>query len=323
MTKEEFKVAFNEVIGERALAPIPNQGVSLWSEAQIKVLKRLWNEARSTSEMPELLVNAFNTKLLDGYKEHEVLWPQIFDYITITKKDVDLPGLKGIHVFEVSSGEEKKFIGPCPGEATLTPKKYVSMIPFTEEMLDDSEIDLMGWTLRMMGHRHKQKEDEIAFGAVTTRGGSMNANTSTGLNAAALEAGMAILLNRTITCQGYTERDPITANFLLVDPTHLMQAKELINTSLTVVPNIAATATTTGGTNVFQNILNIIVTPHIDSTYYYMGMAKVFGGALFCRRKPVTVQNWADMLRDVENVKAKCRFTADIVEPDKFVRTAY
>ena len=209
MTKQEFKVAFNEVLTEKALAPIPNQGVSLWNEAQIKVLKRLWREARSTSEMPELLVNAFNTKLLDGYKEHTVLWPQIFDYMTITKKDVDLPGLKGIHVWEISSGEEKKFIGPCPGEATLEPKKYVSMIPFTEEMLDDCEMDLMGWTLRMMGHRHKQKEDEIAFGQVTTRGGRMNANTSTGLNAAALEAAIAIFMNRTISCQGYDERDPI------------------------------------------------------------------------------------------------------------------
>ena len=222
MTKQEIKIAFNEFLMERSLAPIANQGISMWSEAQVRVLRknfRHWQAARSTSEMPELLVNAFNTKLLDGYKEHINLWPQIFDYITITKKDVDLPGLKGIHVWEISSGEEKKFIGPCPGEATLTPKKYVSMIPFTEEMLDDCEIDLMGWTLRMVGHRHKQKEDEIAFAAVTTRGGSMNANTSTGLNPAALEAGMAILLNRTITCQSYTERDPITANFLLVDPT--------------------------------------------------------------------------------------------------------
>lgn len=212
MTKQEFKVAFNEVLMEQALAPIPNQGVSLWSEKQVKVLSKIfkpWYEARSRSEMPELLRTAFDTKLLDGYKEHVNLWPQVFDYMTITKKDVDLPGLKGIHVWEISSGEEKKFIGPCPGEATLTPKKYVSMIPFTEEMLDDCEIDLMGWTLRMIGHRHKQKEDEIAFGAVTTRGGSMNANTGTGLNPAALEAGMAILLNRTVTCQGYTERDLI------------------------------------------------------------------------------------------------------------------
>jgi len=323
MTKQEFKLAFNEVLTDSILnQDLPERGVSGWSEVQKRVVKKLIREAQTRSELSELLRTEFSTKLLDGYIEHKVLWPQVFDLINITKKDVDLPGLKGIHVWEISSGEEKKFIGPTSGEATLEPKKYACLLGFTEEMLEDCEIDLMGWCLRMVGHRFKQKEDEIAFTAFTTRGGSMNANTTTTLSAAALQSALAILMNRTVTSQGYTERDPITPDTLIVDPTHLYTARELIHTTLTVTANLGGT-TAAGGTNVLQNVLNIVVTPYIDDDYYYIGKAKVFGGALFCRRKQLEVKNWEDLLRDTENVRAKARWTADIVEPNKWVRTAY
>jgi len=326
MTKQEFKVMLNEVaIEKNRNDQLPLEGVSGWTEAQSKVIRKYlkpWVETQTRSELPELLRTEFSTKLLDGYTEHTALWPQVFDYMTITKKDVDLPGLKGIHFWEISSGEEKKFIGPTSGEATLEPKKYACLLGFSDEMIEDCEIDLIGWCIRMVGHRAKQKEDEIAFGSLTTRGGNMNANATTTLSAAALQAAIGTLLNRTITSQGYTERDPITPDTIVVDPTHLYTAMELINTTLTVAANIGGTVAP-GGTNVLQNVLNIVVTPYIDSTYYYIGKAKVFGGALFCRRKPLTVKSWEDLLRDTQNKNAHMRFTADIVEPDKWVRTAY
>jgi len=130
------------------------------------------------------------------------------------------------------------------------------------------------------------------------------------------------LANRTVTSGGYAERDPVTADTIVVDPTHLFTARELVNTTLTVAANLAA-ANAPGGSNVFQNVLNVVVTPYIDSTYYYIGKARIFGGALFCRRQEVTVTNWNDMLRDVENVKSKARYSADVVEPDKWCATAY
>lgn len=326
MEKEEFKLAFNEVLTERALRQeLPDRGVSGWNEAQIKVIRKNlkpWVETQTRSELPELLRTEFSTKLLDGYTEHVALWPQVFDYLPITKKDIDLPGLKGIHFWEIASGEEKKFIGPRSGKATLEPKKYACLMGFSDEMIEDCEIDLIGWCIRMVGHRAKQKEDEIAFGAFTTRGASMNANTTTGLSAAALESAIGILLNRTITAQNYTERDPITPDVLIIDPTHIFRARELIQATLTVAANIAGT-TAAGGTNVFQNVLNTVVSPYIDSTYYYIGKAKVFGGAIFCRRKELTVKSWEDLLRDTQNRNAFMRFTADVCEPDKWCRTAY
>ena len=323
MNKQEVKVALNEALAEIALKQkLPDRGVSGWNEAQRKVIKKLLYEARTRSEMPELLRTEFDAKLLDGYTEHTALWPQVFDLITTTKKEVELPGLKGIHVWKTESGEEKKFTGPISGKAVLAPDKYECLVGFTEEMIEDSEIDIMGWTLRMVGHRFKQKEDEVAFGAFTTRRSSMNSNTTTGLNAAALESAIAILLNRTVTAGGRTERDPIAPDVILVDPTHLYQARELINTSLTVTANISGTVAA-GGTNVFQNVLNIITSPYIDSDYYYIGKAKVGGGAIFCRRSQLGVKNWEDLLRDTENVRAKARFTADIAEPDKWVATSY
>ncbi len=300
-------------------------GASGWNEAQVKSLEKTlieWKEARSRSEMPEILRTAFNTRILEGYDEHRVLWPLVFDKITITKKDVDLPNLKGIHIWEVSDSEEKGFSGPQSGKATMVPKKYVGMVPFSEEMLDDAEIDLMGWTLRILGHRHKQKEDDISFASMTARGGAMTANTGTTLSASSLQSALALLANRTVTSGGYAERDPVTADTLIVDPGNLFTARELVNTTLTVAANLAG-ANAPGGSNVFQNVLNIISTPYIDSDYFYIGKARVFGGAIFCRRQEVTVTNWNDMLRDVENVKSKARYSADVVEPDKFVRTAY
>jgi len=326
LDKKEFKLALNEVLTEQALhQQLPEKGVSGWNEAQKKVVVKYfkpWYEARTRSEMPEILRTEFNTKLLDGYTEHVALWPQVFDMITTTKKQVELPGLKGIHVWKIISGEEKKFTGPISGKAVMEPDKYACLLGFTEEMLEDCEVDIMGWCLRMVGHRFKQKEDEVAFGSFTTRGGNMNQNTNTGLTAVALQSAIGALLNRTITANGRTERDPITPDTIIVDPTHLYTARELLNTTLTVAANLAG-ANAPGGSNVFQNILNIVCTPYIDSDYYYIGKAKVFGGAIFCRRTQLEVKNWQDLLNDTENTRAKARFTADVVEPDKWVRTAY
>ncbi len=329
MTKEErtekFDAFVDSYLTQADYFSDKVNGVSGWNEAQVKVLEEKfvdWREARGQSEFPELLITAFNTRILEGYTEHQVLWPLVFDQINITKKDVDLPSLKGIHIYEVADGEEKKFSAPTSGEANLKPKKYVGMVPFTDEMIDDAEIDLMGWTLRMLGHRHKQKEDEISFTTFATRGGNMTTNTIAGLNAAALESAMAILANRTQTSSGRAERDPVVADVLICDPTKLFQARELVNTSLTVVNNIGGTIAA-GGSNIFQNVLNIISTPYTDTSYYYIGKARMFGGALFCRRQQIIVTNWADMERDLTNVKSKARYTADIVEPSRWVRTPY
>jgi len=293
-----------------------------WTEAQCEVIEKLIMEARTTSELPELLRTAFSTKLLDGYEEHIALWPQVFDVITMTKGNtIDIPGLKGIHVYEAVSGEEKDFTGPIGGEAKMAPRKYECLIGFTEEMLEDAEVDVMGWCLRKIGHRFKQKEDEIAFTALTTRGGSMAAGAG-GLTAAGLQAAYAALLNRTVTAGGRTEREPITPDTIVVDPTHLYTTRELINTTLTVAVNTAA-GTGNAGSNVFQNILNIVCSPYIDDDYYYVGKAKTDGGAIFLRRLELQIKNWEDLLRDTENVRAKARFDADILEPDKWCRTAY
>jgi len=326
LNKQEFKLAINEVLTDKVLNQrLPEKGISDWTETQKKVVAKNfkpWYEARTRSEMPEILRTEFNTKLLDGYIEHVALWPQVFDMITTTKKQVELPGLKGIHVWEIISGEEKKFTGPVSGKAVMEPKKYACLLGFTEEMLEDCEVDIMGWCLRIVGHRFKQKEDEAAFGAFTTRGGSMTANTGTGLSAPSLQTAIGLLLNRTITANARTEKDPITPDTIIIDPTHLYTARELIQTTLTVAANLAG-ANAPGGTNIFQNVLNIVCTPYIDSDYYYIGKAKVFGGAIFCRRTNLEVKNWQDLLNDTENTRAKARFVADVVEPDKFVRTAY
>ncbi len=321
IVEKEIKIQEAEAMTEVRVAA----GGSGWTEAQGQYLKEsflTWKEARTQSELPEILRTAFNTRILEGYGEHQTLWPMVFDQIRITKKDVDLPNLKGIHIYQVDDAEEKHFSAPQSGKATMEPAKYVGMVPFSQEMIDDAEIDLMGWTLRILGHRHKQNEDFVSFATFAARGTTMNTNTTTGMNAAALESAMAILANRTVTSGGYTERDPVVADVLLCDPTRLFQAREIIRTSLTVVNNIGGTIAA-GGTNVFQNLLNIVATPYTDTDYYYIGKARIWGGALFCRRQDVTVDNWEDMLRDVQNVKAKQRFSADIVEPDKWVRTAY
>ncbi len=319
--EKEIKIQPKETFSEVKVAA----GGSGWNEAQAGVLIKKfieWKEARTGTELPEILRTAFNTRILEGYDEHQTLWPLVFDQINITAKDVDLPNLKGIHIYEVTDSEEKHFSAPQSGKAVMEPKKYVGMVPFSQEMIDDAEIDLMGWTLRILGHRHKQNEDYISFATFNTRGGSMSTNATTGLNAAALEAALATLSNRTVTSGGYAERDPIVADVLICDPTRLFQARELVNTSLTVVNNIGGTIAA-GGSNIFQNVLNIIATPYTDTTYYYIGKARIFGGALFCRRQELMVDNWEDMLRDVQNVKAKQRFISDIIEPDKWCRTAY
>ncbi len=324
---EKVKVKEKEIkIQKEAFSEVKvAAGGSGWNEAQSQVLKEsfvVWKEARTQSELPEILRTAFNTRILEGYDEHMTLWPLVFDQIRITGKDVDLPNLKGIHIYQVDDSEEKHFSGPQSGEAKMEPLKYVGMVPFSQEMIDDAEIDLMGWTLRILGHRHKQNEDFIAFARFAARGALMSTNTTTGLNAAALESALAILANRTVTSGGRAERDPLVADVLICDPTRLFQARELINTSLTVVNNIGGTIAA-GGTNIFQNLLNVVSTPYTDTSYYYIGKAKIWGGAMFCRRQDITVDNWEDMLRDVQNVKAKTRFSADVIEPSKWVRTAY
>jgi len=330
MDKQEIKVVINEALAEQAMRQHQEfmseqagaAGVSLWTEEQIEVITRLVKEARTQSELPELLSNEFNTILLDGYKEHMTLWPQIFSLVNTVKKEVEFPGLVGINVVETSSGEEKHFTGPCSGEAHIKPLKYACLVGFTEEMLDDCEVDLMGWTLRKIGHKFKQKEDEIAFGRFTARGGAMGTNTNTGLNAAAIQEAMGDLMNRTVTCNQRSERDPVAADTIVIDPLHLMQARELLNASLTVVPNVAAQQMA-GGTNIFQNILNIVVTPYVDTTYFYVGKAGIGGGTIFVRRGALVVRNWTDLLREAENVKASSRFYPDIAEPTKWQRVAY
>jgi len=311
--------------------PSLRAGSSAWNEAKIRVLGRQLQEARVSSEVPELFRTAFNTKLLDGYTEHMAIWNQIFDLVTLNKgKAVDFPGLKGIHVYKAGTqtspsgetGREVRHTGPASGEAKMEVDKYECICGFDEDMLDDIEVDMMGWCLRMVGNRFKQKEDYVAFAAMTARGANMTANAGTTLSAAALESGLAALLNRTVTTGGRAELDPITPDYLVVDPTHSFQAKELINTTLTVAANIAA-ANAPGGSNVFQNLLNVIVTPYIDTTYYYIGLAGTFGGSIFLRRLVLQIKSWEDLLRDTENFRAKARFAADIVEPDKLCRTAY
>ncbi len=319
----------DKVMSTKDMNEALSRGTSGWNEAQIRVLQRLLTEARVTSEVPELLRTAFNTKLLDGYAEYTAMWPRVFDTLTLTKgKAVDLPGLKGIHIYKSGAqasgetGREVRHTGPVSGEAKMEVDKYECIVGFDEDMLEDIEVDLMGWFLRMVGHRFKQKEDYVAFASVTTRGGSMTANTATGLTAASIASAIALEMNRTYTANNYTEREPIAPDTIIVDPTHLYTAQEILNTTLTVTTNMAGT-TAAGGSNVFQNILNIVSTPYIDSDYYYIGKARTFGGCLFLRRLMLQIKNWEDLLRDTENTRAKARFDADVVEPDKWVRTAY
>ena len=294
-----------------------------WGESQKRVIRKLIKESITTSEVPELLRTAFNTKLLDGYTEHVALWPQVFDQIVLTKgKAVDLPNLKGIHVYEKTPGAENDFTSPTSGEAKMQSRTFECLLGFDEDALEDAEVDLMGWCLRMVGHRFKQKEDYQAFSAFGTRQAAMNTIVNTGLNATAIAEALAVLMNRTVTANSRAEREPITADVLICDPTHLLAAKEILDTSLTVVNNTAGTMAA-GGSNVFENILGLIVSPYIGTDYYYIGKRKIFGGSLFMRRKILSVKNWEDLLRDSKNVRAKARFDADIVEPDKWVSIAY
>jgi len=310
-------------------------GVSGWTEEQIEVLQRMhdkmMSEARTSQEVPELYRTAFNTKLIEAYEEYAVDWPKIYDLITLTKgKQVDMPVIKGIHVRTSGAqssgrtGREIGFTGPVTGEAKIEVKKYDCGLGFDTDMLEDIEVDLMGWCLRQVGRRFKMKEDEVAFAAITARGGNMTANTLTGLNPAAIERALALLANRTVTTGGRAENEPVVPDTILVDPTHLYQAREILRTTLTVVQPISGGTTGasgSGGTNVFQSALSIVNTPFIDSTYYYIGKAKE--GTVFVRRQALTIANWEDLLRDATLVRAKTRFDADCVEPSKWLRTAY
>lgn len=301
------------------------------------------------SEGAALFTTSLNKILIAKYNTFPSVHKIIMKTVTLGDgqgSDVKFPDLNGINPAYVPELSEIPFANMDITSTTVMADKYAIRAGISQEMIDDNETQLLSWTMGMIGTKMAETEDEEAIKAlhtycatgaavdtsVPTYKGRYNrgvyhltGTTTNGLSATALDwevivnTAMNALQSQTITLLGETYRYPVMANMLFLHTSKAIGARKVLATpTVTVMSGVGAPGgggTYGGGTkaNLYNGLLTVVASPFCPNrTAWIFDVNR--GSMVFLQRKSPAIDKNANWAFDAQEVRARSRFRAAVIE---------
>ena len=300
------------------------------------------------SEGSALLTVSLNKVLIDKYNSFPSVHGRIMKTVTLGDgqgSDIKFPDLNGINPAYVPELSEIPFANQDITSTTVEPDKFAIRAGISQEMIDDNEVNLLGWTMGTIGTKMAETEDEEAIKALHTYCGAAAAvDTSlvtykgrynrgvyhlTGtctntFSATALDwedivnTGMNVMQSQTISLLGDTYRYPVMIDTLFIHTSKAIGAKKVLASSqIIVLSGIGAPGgggtMVGGGKNFYNGILNVVESPFCPTRTAYALDSKR-GSVVFVQRKKPALDKNANWAFDAQEVRARSRFRAAVIE---------
>ena len=290
-----------------------------------------------------LFTQAINQLLIAG-GQPELPDPvtQLFETVSLAgRRDINFPNIRGWQNDRVGELTEFRFGSTDFTSVTVTPRKFGGRLGFSREMVDDNEVNLMGWIAKDVGRMvRRQKVEECikcisvnSTGPVTTTaiigstqqgdayavGGYTNFISATALPWENI-IGLAqqLLISQTYTIQGRTLRFPVVPNFIAANPHHRLSIQKVLNNSITVVGtgvgvNLGAQGNNVAGGNIFAGALPIqVFDPMIPTAQAFIGEAR--RGTVLAERDPLQVDEQDNFGFDAHEIRWRERYIPALIE---------
>ena len=300
-------------------------------------------EYLSRSEGPQLFSTALNDLLLQGaMPELPDSWQQLYSEITIQRRDINFPSIDGGTVDLVPELGEFKSNTIAFSSVTVTPQKFGRILPFSREMADDNEVDLLGWRTRELGRESREQRRREAFKCLASfstgpavasniigntdhgfrypQGGYSNLVSATGASWEEI-IGRSIqrLASQTYTVGNQTVNFPVTPTHIVAHPHHMMAILKVLSPAITVVATgigSQGNATNVAGSNIFKGVIQPIFDPTLVTAQAFVLAAKQ--GLVMVNRDPLTLETKEDYKFDVDDMKVRERYLPAVVR-ERFI----
>jgi hypothetical protein len=307
-------------------------------------------EYLTKSEGPQLFSTALNDKLLQGLApELPQDYERIFDTVRINRKDITFPSIRGVNPQYIPEMGEFKYMDLQNFTSiTVDPSKFGLRIGITREMVEDNEVNLIGYRTREVGrsHRELRRREHIKCisyystgpavatgiigirnqGAFYPQGGYTNTLSATAWNWEGIIAeAFNRLKSQTITYGHEPIRVsfPVVPNFILAHPMYEMAVQKVLGVQTTVVGTgigfqpAAAQGLNVAGGNIFAGQLPIrIFDPEMPTAQILIGQAG--RGLVTVRRTDLEIETYENRPFDGDDLKSRERFLPAVIE-ERFI----
>lgn len=308
------------------------------------------------SEHTNLFSITINKKVLAGLGAHPSVYQDVFDVISVGDgqgRTTRFPTLYGINPEVIPELSEIPFGDMDDTSTNVEPFKFGIRMGISQEMIDDNEVGLIGWTTTKVGQRMGVLRDQEAFkalhtfnstaaavdtslstfmgnrnrGLYYTTGSFTNNLTATALEwETTLQSGVETMKNQTITFNGNTYKIPVYVDTIIANSVSDISLRKVLRASMVVVATGVGgvdhlAKTQLAGSNMMQGFLNVITTPFCGKGTAYLVQGK--RGLVFLERKGVELSQNPNWAFDAQEVKAITRFMPAVVEERSMLTIVY
>lgn len=297
-------------------------------------------ELLTKSEGAALFVTTLDKKLMDAYNSIPAKWQLVADEIITDGSDIRLPEMIGVQGYLKPELSEIPFADVDITGTTYAMQSFGLRLGVSNEMIEDNKINLIGWMTQKAGERMKELEDIEVFKCLDTRnstGGAVNTfnvfagqenrglnyptgGFTNGLSGSAMvwediiSTAMTTMQVQTQTVNNRVYSIPVYPNQIICNPSRELSIRKVLGAAMVVVGTGLNNATNVGGSNIFNNMLNIVSTPRIHARQVYIAEAKK-GLVLFRHQnyRSPRVEKTANFPYDATEIKAISRFWPAVI----------
>lgn len=302
-------------------------------------------EFLTRSEGPELFTTVLSDKLWQGAgPELSTPIESIYDSFRLEQGiDVRFPSMRGMNPDLVPENGEYQRADWEITSITVEPQKFGMLIGLTREMINQSQLSLIGRSAMVagMGHGDLRRREHAkalsAFSTLATRSTGTIGLTDHGyrypsigytnvLSASAapflswearINFAMVTLANQrvTITAKGIDIPFPVVPDTIVANPHHRLEIAKVLNGGITVVSVGISTGAgnNVAGSNVFNGLIqNQVYDPEIPTGQAFI--LKRGAGLVSVRRSDLTLDEFQNFYFDAQDIKSREEFLPAVVE---------
>ena len=240
---------------------------------------------------------------------------QVIDVINMkygSTLDFDLADKDSMDVREIAEGAVYPLDAESYTKKSATPKKYGIRIAVTNEMIEDSNWDLVQRNLREAGRRMGLKEDSLIFAALQDTTNGFASATTAGTSHAITSGGTELAMADLTEGQRVVDQENYTPNTLVLNPKQVKELRDL--DTLTEADKIGDRRMYERGWVGRIYGMDTIITNTLSADTAIV-MDKNEGGGLVIRR-PLTVEKWKEPIRDLTEAVVSTRMSAICFRPE-------
>lgn len=278
-------------------------------------MKKTLAEIMTTSTEPHLIPSTLYGNLIEAVRKNLILAPLSMKIgagsIKGSTLDVVTENRDSSAVHSIGQGQEVPIDLGQTSTFSITPLKYGLRPVVTKEMQEDGQWDMINFNMGLAGYKMADKLDSLLFAqlnagaALTTddNGVTRTANTvssSGGLTLPNLASAMELL-----------ETDGYKCTDLILHPsvaTDVRGIAEFVHADKSGTVNIS--------TPLIGNIMgmNVHVSRNATSNYAYIIDRR--HALMYAEKRPVTIERYNDVTRDLSGVVVTARWAARYLRPD-------